>query len=1467
MDEAAASATREDGDRNEPDRPDRGTAAPGETDRVGAFVCWDCGEAYNEEAAFLEHRHQHSREDSKEHLHIKSDTLEDTEKDCERTNFCDLCSLSFAESSELHSHMEKQHGQAPQKGSLSQANPGATKQQTYVCPECGKCYGVYGHFLNHVRAHTPAPKSKFFCDLEDLKKKPFECETCGRCYSRASALDAHRRCHEEKLIKRQYRRSRDAPATEESAVDPQDGEKHTPEKSFTCPCGKAFASQSSVRTHQRFSHNSQCSSGETQEKKRYPHKCTECQKVFQSNVALFSHKRWHYYRSEGYRQKVPCEECGKEFQTLAFLYKHQRSAHREAEDKETAAKSFLHEVCQLQKKAFECKDCGLKFSRASALQSHQLHHTDVFQEVEDVKNPLPQQKLLVSKTEVPEIPEVEVDLDNVLPADLTEADVNETDEEMDSYEPGDFNVQVISASESEDEAPQDQNPDLELLCESDQDIKVEAENPSGLISKPEMDLKIVQIDLEQAEDLRAPAGPEDHATDVKHACPDCYRWFSTSKSLSVHRNWHDIQKRRREGQPGQSASIFTCDICGHETSSHSTHCSHIEKHREHNAHTNVLYQTDGSEKKSLQCDDCGKCFSRMSALISHQMHHPKKKPFQCPDCMMTYSYASSLFNHMKNCSAQKRDDASVLTKEFNPKKTLLGPKSYHCEQCGKGFWSLGAYSHHKQSQSECADIRQRKGLTASSHSAPGHPRSILKVACPVCGRKFRHKGIMTLHMRKHENGDHKCELCDRSFRLFTSLLRHQTVHNEQPLPPPIKSFQHQVEQLKKNTYSCPDCGKLFSRAKALQFHMKSHGYETGHSPSGSTVVLEGLQCATCLAHFSNKSSLRVHQKLCVKKDVQAVVIKAESSENHTRQCQVVVDTQGDSKRGTVDREVKTEMDTGRELMIDNHTAASSLESPNTNDLKYKCQKCERSFSVIGALNLHKRIHARRSSSFTKTKLAMPVILKTPKREEQDKGSFHCSDCGRQFMSKSALSSHRKRCNSEKKYVNDNRQRTEDGTFQCNKCSKAFSNQCDLQQHQVCNPQCQTNTPSVDDVKKTPGNNSTLAHPEFSCPECDKIFLQDSFLAAHYESEHCDTPESAHLQADGSQITSSDQIPEHADVTVSGSEVFTSSVPSKRHRCPLCSMTFVKERGLRAHTWQVHSQTVKEPVSADESISACVEAKTEELSDVNNTKVFNRGTNATGGKKNVKADLPALKCTSADAVVKLEPKQEMQTPEALPAVLPPLSRLSEHTPRFLYKCRKCGKAFETEEHLDAHKTKAKSRPYCCALCCHGCWTETQLKQHLAWHDEVRCRLPIEVRYRLRAAMTSKPNIPAADRAKSLPSSPSGRPALNADSQLQSSHKCQHCGKAFLSPTALQNHEAQHGNNDTYCCSICPRTFSEIQDLIDHHQECMGDFKCSSDAPPPVTSGDTNGLTCHECGITFCHETELHQHSMEHGCVAY
>lgn len=1432
-------------------------------------------------------------------LDDRLDGLHDGKKDSETGLFCALCSLSFVEMNEFHSHMEKNHSQTSPKDTNVRVNSGTSKHHTYECPECGKCYGVIGHFLNHQRSHRQASKSVFH-DLEHLKKKSFQCESCGRNYSRASALDAHRRCHEEKLVKSRNRSSGDSAHTDEPVVEVQPSEKQsndTPEQLFTCSCGKAFSALMRLKTHQRFSRNAQCSPEEMKDKPKRNGSdfyCSECKKSFSGHIALYNHQRWHANHSDDSAKRFSCEECGKVFMTLTFYYRHQRTAHSD----ETPAKSFLHQVCQLQKKAFECKDCGLKFSRASALHSHELQHTDVFRETEkDTRmcTPLlPQQNILENNRQETEQMEETVKSESLSPACMAEEDlgISEADEDLESYEPGDFNVQVISASESEDEPVQEVNPDLELLCESDHEVP-EGESeafPITLISKPEMDLKIVQIDFEQADEQSAQTGND--IREERFDCPECYRWFSSASSLRVHRMWHGVHKRRQQTQ-GQSVAIYTCDTCGHEASSYAAHCSHIQKHTDPNTSNDVMFQAEGLEKSNWTCSECGKCFSHLTEFVSHQLHHPKRNQFQCPGCMMSCLHASSLYNHMRNCSTQRKANISAATKEYNPKKTLLGPKIYHCEQCGKGFWSLGAYSHHKQSQTECADLRLRKGVVGSLLAVNGRSRTSLKVACPVCGRKFRHRGIMALHMRKHENGNHKCDLCNRSFRLFSSLLRHQVVHNEQLLPPPIKSFQHQVEQLKKNTYSCPDCGKLFSRAKALQFHMKSHGYESGYSTSSrATVTPDGLQCATCLSHFSSKVSLRAHQKHCIKRDNQSFDCKTESAEIHYMHKKTInVNTLESSEYLTLSSlssKVKNEMDSGEP------TTKNQTDVPSTTDLKYKCKKCDRSFSVVGALNFHKRIHAEGYKSVAKAKLAASVKLKKPKPEESVKGLFHCSDCGRRFMSNSALGSH-KRWHKEKKFprpsLNDDlksvNHKTEDGPFQCNKCGKQFFNHGVLQRHQMVNPHCHAKSEPEPDVNK--GAECRSPEKLFSCPDCSKTFAQNSFLAAHYEREHGKVLDTADHQRDVLYFPG--KVPEQVEVRLGGTKSTSQTWKPKAHQCSLCSMTFVNVKGLRAHMWQAHSKSTKgksKVYLSTETVNIASSSeviKMEYSSPVDNMTVdsYVEKNNSVGTEvMKISSELTPVKsascvdcgklCSSAGALldhkkvcleIKQELKQEGQTSDGSP----PLGRLSEHTAKCLFKCDKCGKAFQTEEQLEIHKTKAKSRPYCCALCCHGFWTENQLQQHLAWHDEVRCRLPNEVRFRLSTAMTSnllKPNVPSSDhREKSCTENQS---TLTLDHKSQISHKCQRCGKAFVSPTALQNHKSQHCSSDSYHCSVCPRAFSDIQDLIDHHQECISDYKSQGDAAA-VASGTTNGLTCLECGTTFCKETDLHQHYIEHERGAY
>ncbi|XP_077432539.1 uncharacterized protein LOC144058140 isoform X1 [Vanacampus margaritifer] len=1317
------------------------TEHPAIREELGLHCCQDCGEAFSEEAAYSDHRRQHP--DGKCTMYLEpmddSDIVDDVE---ESTGSCQLCTLSFADMNEFRSHMETHRVQCSDTQQIS----GSAKQNFYECDECGKRYSMLGHFLNHQRTHIQAPKS-LFNDFEDVKKKSFQCEICGRNYSRASALDAHRRCHEEKLFKRRNRTSRRRTDTGEPA--PKTIKKpisRTSEQIFNCTCGKSFSAMMNLKTHQRFSQNIDCFPEErTGKMRKNVFYCRECRKAFHGHLAWYNHEKWHENHTADSPNRFPCEACGKVFMTQTFYYRHHRKVH----SGEAPAKSFLHQVDQLQKKAFECTVCRLKFSRSSALHSHQLQHTNYFSETEKVAQAHScQQETLEGE-------------------DHPNSEDNESEEEvMESYEPGDFNVLVISASESEDETVHDPDPDSRSGSDQEGRDNVPVLN---LVSKPELDLKIVQVDFEPAKEQSPPAAPAAEITETKERfdCPQCYRWFTSEASLRAHIVWHSIRRRRLQTK-GQSADVYTCDI-----EAHTIAAGHTPEYV--NETNQDLHQADVLEQKTVTCDMCGTHLSHLSDQRDERL--------LCRNCEM-----SSSLNNTSSRATQRRASMSATAKAYNPKKTLLGPKIYHCEQCGKGFWSLGAYSHHKQSPSQCVDVRLRTGVTQPSHR--GRSRSTMKVACPVCGRKFRHKGIMTLHMRTHENGNHTCELCNRSFRLFSSLLRHQVVHNEL-LPPPSKSFQHQVEQLQKNTYSCPDCGKLFSRAKALQFHMRYHGNESGHSPSPppprSCVRQEDLQCAACLKPFANKASLRTHRKLCVKKEGHVTDRKTANVNNN----EPMELSKMNSQESTVKLPHNLKNGTGQ------------VESPNASHLKYKCNKCERSFSVVGALNLHKRIHAKGYK-----KVAKETLSFEPSEEELRRDyPFPCSECGKRFLSNSALGSHKRW------HTND----------KLNSLKEQFPDH-DLQDCQTSTPQSQP-----DSTKSEILDFSTEDH---------QTYTQESFLA-----EHSNTSEPGDPQVDDSSLKAMNE----------ECKSISTMLVEKHSQCPRCAASFPSARDLRAHTWQAHSESSEDNpngVSDAEitSVAASCQIKTEMIS-----KEINRPPLSKSDASPL--TVPNLECEAAsDHKSWPESKLAVQAPEPQGEASALISRLSEPIIKCLFKCAKCGKAFQTEGQLETHKTKAKSRPFCCALCCNAFLSESQLQQHLAWHDQVRFRLPNEVRLRLSAALATK-SVRTTGK-----SSPPHAPNKNGPKQEgQSVGSSLHGGRTVLSSSASQNGKCLLCESAAVCdCAHSPLAVDDLQALSKNDRAAIGDF---------MSSGDAVVLTCLECGATFSQETDLHQHYTKHAQGMY
>ncbi|XP_073444438.1 uncharacterized protein [Dendrobates tinctorius] len=138
-----------------------------------------------------------------------------------------------------------------------------TRNKSYICLACGKCFSDSQHLIRHQRTHTG--------------ERPYECFECGKFFSSSSNLIMHQRTH-------------------------------TGEKPFACKeCGKSFARNPHLIRHQRI---------HTGEK---PFECSECGKKFNQDSNLLKHLRTH----TGEKPFV-CLDCGKYFTSKPHLLRHQR---------------------------------------------------------------------------------------------------------------------------------------------------------------------------------------------------------------------------------------------------------------------------------------------------------------------------------------------------------------------------------------------------------------------------------------------------------------------------------------------------------------------------------------------------------------------------------------------------------------------------------------------------------------------------------------------------------------------------------------------------------------------------------------------------------------------------------------------------------------------------------------------------------------------------------------------------------------------------------------------------------------------------------------------------------------------------------------------------------------------------------------------------------------------------------------
>ncbi|XP_028836697.1 zinc finger protein 629 [Denticeps clupeoides] len=337
-----------------------------------------------------------------------------------------------------------------------------------------------------------------------------------------------------------------------------------------------------------------------------------------------------------------------------------------------------------------------------------------------------------------------------------------------------------------------------------------------------------------------------HAALKPYECPECHMVFRHRSVMEDHRRKHTEE------------SPYECSICGKSFK----YSSLLHQHQ---------YLHTG--QKPFRCLQCGKRFAFAQNMRAHCRQH-KKHLHSCPHCPLTFTEETSLQAHVQTHDPSKRrmlneegkenaNHAVELKRAFN---CPLCPQIYDkvtdlrahmlvheaeferlsngkqleevhvCPRCPLRFSdepSLRSHvaTHEAASVEIKRDVRGLGVVKAENVAGVGlYGNQVDKkpLKCRECGRGFRHRSVLELHMRIHsKDKPYHCNVCGKSFRFSSYLQQHVIIHTG------------------KKPYKCPDCGKDFAFLQNMKTHQRLHQQKP-------------FRCTQCRKGYSEEAQLQRH---------------------------------------------------------------------------------------------------------------------------------------------------------------------------------------------------------------------------------------------------------------------------------------------------------------------------------------------------------------------------------------------------------------------------------------------------------------------------------------------------------------------------------------------------------------------------------------------------------------------------------